>query len=107
MFIIIYLLDDPLNEPPKMIDLLERVASRAIDKWRVLGIQLNISSHQLHSIERSERYPDLCFAKVFDIWKRNSYPPFTWATIVEALRSPIVEEYHLAMEIEDWLKHRY
>ena len=108
LFIIIIIpLDDPLNEPPKMRDLLKRVARRAIDKWRVLGLELNIPYHQLLSIERDERYPDLCFVEVFNIWKRNSDPPFTWATIVEALRSPIVEEYHLAMEIEYWLKHRY
>ena len=109
MFIIIIIpLDDPLNEPPKMRDLLKRVASQARDKWRVLGLELHISYHQLQSIERSERgYPILCFVKVFDIWERKSDPPFTWATIVEALRSPIVNETYLAREIEDWLKHRY
>ena len=106
LFIIIYLLDDPLNEPPNMIDLLDRVASRAIDKWWVLGLELNIPYHQLQSIERDERYPDLCFLEVFNIWERNSDSPFTWATIVEALRSPIVGEKHLAREIEDWLKYR-
>ena len=31
-------------------------------------------------------------------------PPFTWATIVETLRSPIVNKNNLAKEIEDWLK---
>ena len=101
----LYLLDDPLNEPPKMKDLLERVASKALDRWIVLGLELNISYHELRLIERNNRYPISCFAEVFNIWERRSNhsfgPPFTWATIVEALRC--VDEQKLAEDIEDWL----
>ena len=85
-----------------MNDLLNRVASQAMDKWKVLGLQLNIPTHQLRTIQESS--PILCFAEVFNIWERKSDPPFTWATIVDALRSPIVAENSLAKEIEDWLK---
>ena len=73
-----------------------------MDKWQVLGLQLNIPTYQLNTIQKST--PILCFVEVFDIWKRKSDPPFTWATIVEALRSPIVSKNKLAKEIEDWLK---
>ena len=73
-----------------------------MDKWEVLGLQLNIPTHQLRTIPKSN--PIMSFAEVFDIWERKSEPPFTWATIVEALRSPIVNENSLAKEIEDWLK---
>ena len=85
-----------------MNDLLNRVASRAMDKWEVLGLQLNIPPHQLRTIQKGS--PIMSFADVFDIWERKSDPPFTWATIVEALRSPIVNENSLAKEIEDCLK---
>ena len=85
-----------------MNDLLNRVASRAMAKWEVLGLQLNIPPQQLSTIQKGN--PILCYADVFDIWERKSDPPFTWATIVEALRSPIVKENSLAKEIEDWLK---
>ena len=84
-----------------MNDLLNRVASRAMDKWEVLGLQLGIHPHQLHTIQKNS--PILCFAEVFNIWERKSDPPFTWATIVEALSSPIVNENALAKEIVDWL----
>ena len=84
-----------------MNDLLNRVASRAMDKWEVFGLQLNIPPQQLNTIQKSS--PILCFADVFDIWERKSDPPFTWATIVEALRSPIVNENNVAKEIVDWL----
>ena len=85
-----------------MNDLLNRVASRAMDKWEVVGLQLNIRPQQLHTIQK--RNPILSFAEVFDIWERKADPPFTWATIIEALRAPIVDENNLAKEIEDWLK---
>ena len=100
---LLYLLDDPLNEPPKMKDLLERVASQALDKWRVLGLELKISYHELRLIEMDKRYPIVCFIEVFNIWRDNLDSPFTWATIVEALRSPRVNEQKLAKDIEDWL----
>ena len=96
-------LDNPLNKQPRMNDLLNRVASRAMDKWELLGLQLNIPTHQLSTIQKSNLI--LCFVDVFDLWERKSDPPFTWATIVEALRSPIVNENTLAKEIEDWLKY--
>ena len=83
--------------------MLNRVADRAMDKWEVLGLQLNIPKHQLNTIQKSN--PILCYADVFDIWERKSDPPFTWATIVKALRSHIVNENSLAKEIEDWLKY--
>ena len=85
-----------------MNDLLNRVADRAMDKWEVLGLQLNIPKHQLNTIQKNS--PILCYADVFDIWERKSDPPFTWATIVGALRFPSVNENNVAKEIEDWLK---
>ena len=86
-----------------MNDLLDRVASRAMDKWEVVGLQLNIELHQLRTIQKSSQSTILCFAEIFDIWERKSDPPFTWATIVRALRSPIVNENNVAKEIVDWL----
>ena len=86
-----------------MNDLLDRVASRAMDKWEVVGLQLNIELHQLRTIQKSSQSTVLCFAEIFDIWERKSDPPFTWATIVRALKSPIVNENNVAKEIVDWL----
>ena len=41
---------------------------------------------------------------MFSIWQRKADPPFSWATIIDVLRSPVVEENALAQEIEDWLR---
>ena len=47
----------------------------------------------------------MSFVEVFNIIIGEEIdPPFTWAPIVEALRSPIVNKNNLAKEIEDWLK---
>ena len=85
-----------------MNELLNRVACRAMNKWELFGLQLNIPPQQLNTIQKSS--PILCYAEVFNLWERKSDPPFTWATIVEAFRSPIVDEESLAKDIEDWFK---
>ena len=96
---------DPLNEPPNMRELLRRVASRANDKWELIGLDLKIEQHQLNTISRAHPHNAIsCYSEVFSVWQRKADPPFTWATIIDVLRSPIVKENALAQEIEDWLR---
>ena len=85
-----------------MRDLLERVAAKAMDKWDMMGFVLNIDQHQLNTI--THQNPVRCYSTVFSLWEKKADPPFTWATIVDALRSPIVGETKLASDIERWLK---
>ena len=91
----------PLNKPPKHRDLLNKVAARARDKWRNMGLQLNIPMDQLNSMTATD--PISCYADIFNWWQRNGSPPYTWATIIDALRAPIVGEVQLAHELEEWL----
>ena len=93
----------PLNRPPEYLDLLNKVAARARDKWRMMGLQLNIPMDQLNSMTATD--PISCYADVFNWWQRNGSPPYTWATIIDALRAPIVGEVQLAHELEKWLIH--
>ena len=87
-----------------MRDLLRRVASRAMDKWRIIGIELNLEQHQLRAISQSHHQDAIqCYIEVFSLWENKADPPFTWATIIDTLHSPIVEENALAQEIEDWI----
>ena len=92
---------DPLNRAPTMRDLLERVATKAMDKWDMVGLVLNIDQHQLNTI--THQNPVRCYSVMFYLWEKKADPPFTWATIVDALRSPIVGETKLASDIERWL----
>ena len=92
---------DPLNKSPKRRELLHKIASRALDKWKRIGRELELEQHQLNTITHQDAFE--CYSEVFDLWQRKADPPFTWATILDALRSPFVRENALAQEIEDWL----
>ena len=96
---------DPLDMPPDIRQLLRRMASIARDKWRLVGIELGIEVEQLDLISM-EGNPIVCFSKVFSQWKKKADTdvPFTWRTIANALRSPIVGESSLATEIEESLR---
>ena len=87
-----------------MRELMRRVASRATDKWEMIGLELDIEQHQLNTIQSSHLNAIHRFSRVFKLWQNQADPPFTWSTIVGVLRSPIVGENSLAQEIEDWLR---
>ena len=88
-----------------MRELLHRVASRATDKWEMIGIELDIEQHQLNTIAQSSHQDAMrCYCKMFKLWQSQANPPFTWSTIVRVLRSSILKENSLAQEIEDWLR---
>lgn len=97
---------DPLDKPPTHRDLLSRVASEAKSKWRHVGIELGINKDILDDISE-EKDPMLCYSTVFSQWEKKADPnfPFTWRTVVNTLRSSIVEENRLAMQIENWLQN--
>ena len=102
--IMICFLPDPLDKPPDILQFLNKVASEAGEKWSLVGIQLGIKPNQLDVIE--EKHPILRYSKVFSMWekKENADFPFNWRTILNALRSPIVQENRLATKIEKWLR---
>ena len=95
----------PLNTRPKRQDLLNKVAAKTRDKWEEIGLQLNIDLSHIRSISRSHG-AIRCYAEVFDVWEKSGSPPYTWATIIDALRAPIVGEYQLAHELQEWLTHQ-
>ena len=91
----------PLNRPPKYSTLLNKVAALARDKWMKMGLQLDIPMDQLNAMTATD--PINCYANIFNWWQRNGSPPYTWATIIDALKAPIVGEARLAHELEEWV----
>ena len=95
---------DPLNKAPELLEFLSQVASKARDKWETVGLVLNIMPDQLNVISKKYQNPMLCYSEVFTTWKnKEKQAKFTWMTIVEALKSPVVEENKLAGDIVQWL----
>ena len=80
-----------------MQEFLDEVASFAQDKWALMGLQLGIKEQELSTMEQ---YPNIKrrFSKIFDARKRRT-SPFTWETILKALKSPSVGESQLAADI--------
>ena len=81
----------------------ESVAAVIPDKWRNVGIILNISQPQLNAIDQRHRGEAMaCFSEVFSMWQQQATPdnnPVKWSTLVRVLKSPYVEEVALAESI--------
>ena len=60
----------------------------------MIAIQLDIDDATIKEIEKSsERNRYLCLSEVFNTWKDQHSPPFTWEVIIEVLNSPTVKEH--------------
>ena len=94
---------DLLQSAPKIKDLLNKVAARANEKWKSVGLQLDMELPELNTIEDRINQANLCYAEMFQLWKTKGDPPFTWGTIIDALKAPSVGETQLATELQDWL----
>ena len=104
MLIVFCLYTDPLQSAPEIKDLLNKVAVRANDKWKSVGLQLDMELPELNTIEdKHNKEANLCYAELFRLWKNNGDPSYTWATIIDALKAPLVGEAKLATELQEWL----
>ena len=77
------------------------MAAKAPDKWKRIGLQLNIEYQKLNTMANQDHINS--YADVFSMWQKKGDPPFTWATIIEVLRADSVEEKQLANELKEWL----
>ena len=74
---------------------------RLSSKWEALGIQLNITADQFEKINK-EHGEDSCLKDVLLLWEDNvtDDKPYTWATLLDVLRSGEINEGELASELE-------
>ena len=77
---------------------------RLSSKWEALGIQLNINitADQFEKIRNKEHGEDSCLKLVLMLWEDNDTDdkPYTWATLLDVLRSEEMNEGELASELE-------
>lgn len=81
-----------------MKDLMDALYHAVADKWKAIGIQLEINN--LASIETKHRSdPQSCLLEMLEIWLKRVDPPPSWAAIVEALE--FLKEEKLAEELRE------
>ena len=94
-----------LESEPELSDLMNEVASKVLDKWKPISIQLGLTPEdQKCFIDATFGDPTQCFIFVFNVWKSRATSPYTWFTVIEALKAPSVGEMRLAQEITDKLQ---
>ena len=90
---------DSEPEPP---DLMNEVAAAIPSKWKDVGLQLGLNLGVLEGIRGEASH---CYMEVFTQWKNQNSTahPYTWLTVVRALKAPAVGEERLANKIKNKL----
>ena len=71
------------------------------NEWYNLGLELGQRAATLDSIDaKYNSDPSQCFRQVLKEWLKGVNPPPTWQAMVNALKSPTVEQSHLAEKIQ-------
>ena len=96
-----------LQSEPKLSDLLNEVACKIPNKWYAVGIQLELTHNDLCSWLAANPNGDTMklFASVFAAWKDRGTGDYSWATIIEVLKTPSVCQPRLAEELSKKLNH--
>ena len=71
---------------PWLKDLLDALYHKVADKWRMIGIFLDIPKAKLAGI--AEKYGDnlhSCLLEMLETWLEQVNPPATWSAIIEAV----------------------
>lgn len=78
---------------------MNEVAAKIPDKWRRVGIQMNLTSAQIDAIDQQYRGdPDDCYRKIYRKWSK--YQTRTWSQLIAILDTKHVGETELAQQIE-------
>ncbi|XP_011405036.1 PREDICTED: uncharacterized protein LOC105313367 [Amphimedon queenslandica] len=73
----------------------------ASDKWYQIGIQLDIPSHALKSIQKENREDKDRLMFMLDHWITNEKSEVTWESVINALISPSVERRSIAYKVKE------
>ena len=88
------------SSAPKLRDLANCAAAIIPHKWKQVAIQLELSKGERKAIEKDE---DECFDRfmaVLEQWKQSASLPYTWKTLITALKSTSVDEQSLAEQLQ-------
>ena len=73
-----------------------RAVFEARAKWCDIGLELKIDPGSLDAIQaENSRSVQDCLRSLLKIWLRRHQPEPTWGALIEALKSPLVNEEHV------------
>ena len=85
---------------PKLKDLMDALYHKVADKWKMIGLYLEIPKGKLAGIaEKNRDNPHSCLVEMLETWLEQVDPPATWAAIVDAVE--FLGEEQLGKELRD------
>ena len=83
---------------PQLKDLMDALYYKVANKWKTIGILLEIPKAKLEAIEyRGD--PHKCLLDVLETWLERVDPPATWTAIIEAVQ--FLGEEQLGKELRE------
>ena len=70
---------------PEIKDLTSAFYHKVADKWKVIGVLLEIPKGKLSHIADKHRDSHSCLIEMLETWLERVHPPPTWTTIIEAV----------------------
>ena len=88
---------------PQLKDLMDALYHKVADKWKMIGVRLDIPMGKLAGIaEKFQRDPQICLVEMLETWLERVDPPATWAAIIEAVE--FLGEEQLGKELREKYK---
>ena len=83
----------------ELLNLLSNIS----DKWYELGVCLEVKSGELGSLQSSPKSNMFKLTTVLQKWKDRTSPPFTWATIMDVVSGPVINNRSTYLDIGQFL----
>ena len=85
---------------PQLKDLMDALYHKVADKWKMIGVLLEIPKGKLAGIaEKNRDNPHTCLVEMLETWLERVQPPATWAAIIEAVE--FLGEEQLGKELRE------
>lgn len=89
-----------LESEPTHLELMNMVATEVPTRWRDIGLELGLTKPELDKIElESPTNSNKCFSAMFHLWETKITSPYKWATVIQALEAPLVDNKRLARKL--------
>ena len=85
---------------PQLKDLMSALYHKVADKWKMIGVLLEIPKGKLAGIaEKYRDNPHTCLVEMLETWLERVQPPATWVAIIDAVE--FLGEEQLGKELRE------